>query len=106
MKVIKKIEVQPEGELTVFEQTVGIIDGERVTGEVTGRTVWPGDDTAAETAVVRAIATAAHTPECIALYQARRAVAATSDSSAAQADLDAAKTAYESARTAKSKPKR
>lgn len=106
MKVIKKIEVQPEGELSVFEQVVGVIDGEQVAGEVVGRTVWPGDDTTAEAAVVRSVAAAAHTPECIALFRARRNFAAATDPVKAQADIDAAKATYEAARSAKSKPKR
>lgn len=104
MKVIRKIEVQPEGELTVFEQTVGIIDGERVAGETVGRTVWPGDDVGTEVAVVRVVAAAVHTPECIALFRARRAFDAADAKSSA--DLKAAAAAYEAARTAKAQPKR
>lgn len=110
MKTIKRIEVHAEGELTVFEQTVGVIDGERVTGETVGRVVWPGDDFSAEAAQVRAVAAALHTPECIALRRARQAAGEArpgAEADAAARAVDAALAAYETARHARAeKPKR
>ena len=69
------IEVVENGTLQVRTKTTIKEDGVEITSQLHRHVVVPGADVSAEDAKVQAIASAIHTPEVIAAYQAAQVVA-------------------------------
>jgi hypothetical protein len=69
------IEVVENGTLQVRTKTVIKEDGVEITSQFHRHVVVPGADVSAEDAKVQAIASAVHTPEVIAAYQAAQEAA-------------------------------
>jgi hypothetical protein len=64
------IEVVENGSIQVRTKTAIVEDGVEITSQLHRHVVVPGADYSAEDAKVQAIASAVHTPEVIAAYQA------------------------------------
>jgi len=64
------VEVLENGCLQVRTKTAILENGEQISSTFHRHVVAPGDDCSAEDAKVQAIASAVHTPEVIAAYQA------------------------------------
>jgi len=69
------IEVVESGVLQVRTKTSIVEDGVEITSQLHRHVVVPGADYSAEDAKVQAIASAVHTPEVIAAYEAAQQVA-------------------------------
>ena len=73
VKVVDKIEVNEEGDMSIRTVTRIIEDGIVIGESFHRKVVEVGDNVNQEAAMVKAIAGAVHTPERIALKQQRRA---------------------------------
>ena len=69
------IEVVENGTLQVRTKTAIKEDGKEISSKFHRHIVLPGDDFSAEDAKVKAVASALHTPEMIAAYQAAQEAA-------------------------------
>lgn len=69
------IEVVENGTIQVRTKTAILEDGKQISGQFHRHVVVPGADYSAEDAKVQAIASAVHTPEIIAAYEAAQQVA-------------------------------
>ena len=67
------IEVIENGSIQVRTKTAILEDGKAISSQFHRHVVVPGADISAEDAKVQAIASAVHTPEVIAAYQAEQA---------------------------------
>jgi hypothetical protein len=71
------IEVIENGSIQVRTKTAIVEDGKEITSQFHRHVVVPGADVSAEDAKVQAIASAVHTPEVVAAYEAAQEVAPT-----------------------------
>jgi hypothetical protein len=71
------IEVVENGSLQVRTKTAIVEDGVEISSKFHRHVVVPGADVSAEDAKVQAIASAVHTPEVVAAYEAAQEVAPT-----------------------------
>ncbi len=70
IEIVDLIEVIENGSIQVRTKTAIMEDGKQISSNFHRHVVVPGADVSAEDAKVQAIATAVHTPEVIAAYQA------------------------------------
>lgn len=70
VQIVDRIEVLENGSVQVRTKTAVKEDGVEISSKFHRHVVVPGDDYSAEDAKVQAIASAVHTPEVIAAYEA------------------------------------